>query len=72
MNIIPHRDFESRVESLVAQALGARATAVRVFRRRLQGAPDLAGHVPAGDRLEILLAAQVLHRRRLEHRTLSG
>lgn len=48
------------MESLVTQALGTRAKAVRAFRRRLQGAPDLADSSPAGARLDVLLAAQVI------------
>jgi hypothetical protein len=48
------------VESLVTQALGTRAKSVRAFRRRLQGASDLAGGSPAGARLEVLVAAQVI------------
>ena len=44
----------------MAQALGTRAKAVRVFRQQLHGAPDLArASLPAGDTLEVFVAAQV-------------
>ncbi len=44
----------------MAQALGTRAKAVRAFRQQLHGAPDLArASLPAGDTLEVFVAAQV-------------
>jgi hypothetical protein len=48
------------VEALARKGLGARVTAVRTFQAPLEQTPNLAAAVPHGERLDVLLAAQVV------------
>ena len=53
------RRLEARVESVAREALGTRAGLVRAFRSRLGPSKHLAGGLPGGKRMEVLVAAQV-------------
>ncbi len=54
------RDVEQRVEALARKALGERALHVRAFRKRLEGAADLAAALPGPGSMQVFVAAQVL------------